>query len=87
MTPQQQKIQAQLDLRAQELEAKETYLNTLDKAYDKVQLDIKVAENVVKVRQNQLDDVVKSVNKTKDTFAELEQQYNAKERRLAERLQ
>jgi len=87
MTPQQQKIQAQLDLRAQELDAKETYLNTLDKAYDKVQLDIKVAENVVKVRQNQLDDVVKSVNKTKDSLAELEQQYSAKEQRLAERLQ
>jgi len=87
MTPQQQKIQAQLDLRAQELDAKETYLNTLDKAYDKVQLNIKVAENVVKVRQNQLDDVVKSVNKTKDSLAELEQQYSAKELRLAERLQ
>ena len=87
MTPQQQKIQAQLDLRAQELEAKETYLNTLDKAYDKVQLDIKVAENVVKVRETQLDNVVKSVNKAKNNLDDLEQQYDAKERRLAERLQ
>jgi len=82
MTPQQQKIQAQLDLRAQELDAKEAYLNKLDKAYEQVQLDIKVADKTIKVRETQLDDVVKSLNVAKEKLDELNNEYLHREKRL-----
>lgn len=55
MTPQQQKIQAQLELRANELDAREKYLNSLEKSYAQLKLDIKVAEETLAAKQRQLD--------------------------------
>lgn len=53
MTPQQQKVQAQLDLRASELDAREKYLNTLEKTYTQLKVAIKVADETLKMRQKQ----------------------------------
>lgn len=77
MTPQQRKIQVQLDLRAQELDEKEALLRKLDKKYDKVRADIKVAESMLEIKNNQVAKVDFNLQNLYDELSKVDQD-NAK---------